>query len=856
MIKKGLLGIVLGMMATAVMAVPAKRTVRTVVQSDGTKIDICLRGDESFHYFATADGEPLVETADGGYAYAKADGGRLVSTGVLAHNRQERGVSEATFLRFSSELNRAGVGALWRERMEGRNMHRLERAEKFRVQNRARRRKAPVAGSVANKKGLVILVNFSDSNMVFSQSEFNDQFNKEGYNKNRHIGSVRDYFQDQSHGQLTIDFDVVGPYKLSKKLTYYGENDSRGDDKYAGQMVAEACGMADSDVNFADYDWDGDGEVEQVYVIYAGYGEASGASKNTVWPHEWDLASSDYGKSMKLDGVTVNTYACSNELAGTSGRVLDGIGTACHEFSHCLGLPDLYDTDGNNFGMATWSLMDYGCYNGPSGYDGNVPCAYTAYEMFFSGWMEPTELARGCEVSGMAAITDRSEGYIIYNDKFRDEYYVLTNIQQKSWNRYAYGHGLLVTHVDYSEDAWYNNVVNNTKTRQRCTIIPADNATPALTSSAATWNSLSGDPFPGTSQTDSLTDTGKPAAILYNNNSEGKKVMGKPLTDIKEADGLISFVFNGGTPLDTPIATDATDVVDDGFTAHWEKVADATYYRLELRQQQVSDVELLMMEDFQRLKDSGASGSTDISGSLDSYTGIPGWTGTKLFPSSPTTAHGVKFGSASATGSLTTPSVVAPKSENVTVYLVVAPYGLNSDASITVKVGDQSESVTCNGGVAVTFSGVSSSFKVTIESTSESTRCFIDEIRLYDGALELDQIPEAGASGGTSVVWKGIETVDGLTENEYTFKGLEKGLYRYRVMATDGKRKSDWSDWIEVRPGLLKGDVNEDGKVDINDVVAIINQMAGTASWRYADVNEDEKVDINDVVAVINEMAL
>ena len=216
--------------------------------------------------------------------------------------------------------------------------------------------------------------------------------------------------------------------------------------------------------------------------------------------------------------------------------------------------------DGNNFGMATWSLMDYGCYNGPSGYDGNVPCAYTAYEMFFSGWMEPTELARGCEVSGMAAITDRSEGYIIYNDKFRDEYYVLTNIQQKSWNRYAYGHGLLVTHVDYSEDAWYNNVVNNTKTRQRCTIIPADNATPALTSSAATWNSLSGDPFPGTSQTDSLTDTGKPAAILYNNNSEGKKVMGKPLTDIKEADGLISFVFNGGTPLDTPVATDATDV--------------------------------------------------------------------------------------------------------------------------------------------------------------------------------------------------------------------------------------------------------------------------------------------------------
>ncbi len=60
-----------------------------------------------------------------------------------------------------------------------------------------------------------------------------------------------------------------------------------------------------------------------------------------------------------------------------------------------------------------------------------------------------------------------------------------------------------------------------------------------------------------------------------------------------------------------------------------------------------------------------------------------------------------------------------------------------------------------------------------------------------------------------------------------------------------------------VLPTHLKGDVNEDGKVDINDVVAIINHMAGTASWRYANVNEDpdDNVDINDVVAVINIMA-
>ena len=58
-------------------------------------------------------------------------------------------------------------------------------------------------------------------------------------------------------------------------------------------------------------------------------------------------------------------------------------------------------------------------------------------------------------------------------------------------------------------------------------------------------------------------------------------------------------------------------------------------------------------------------------------------------------------------------------------------------------------------------------------------------------------------------------------------------------------------------PDLMPGDVNEDGSVNINDVVAIINVMAGTASWANANVNGDPQgdVDINDVVAVINIMA-
>ena len=188
-------------------------------------------------------------------------------------------------------------------------------------------------------------------------------------------------------------------------MAYYGENNSNGDDKRAATMVAEACRLADKDVDFARYDWDGDNEVDQVYVIYAGYSEASGAPPSTVWPHEWDLESAtsirDGDGAFELDGTVINTYACSNELQGTRGSRISGIGTACHEFSHCLGLPDMYDTTGKAFGMDCWDLLDYGCYNN----DEYTPAPFTSYERMFCGWLEPSVLTEPVRVVGMPALT-------------------------------------------------------------------------------------------------------------------------------------------------------------------------------------------------------------------------------------------------------------------------------------------------------------------------------------------------------------------------------------------------------------------------------------------------------------------
>jgi len=624
--KKILSLLVLALMAVSASAIPAKRVVKTVTQADGTTLQVVLQGDETFHFMSTTDGLPIVMGQSGSYEYANVYAGKLVPSNCVAHNAPARGADEVSFLAANAEQLQLGVKTLHAQKAAKRQAQRVS-AEG----SGAKKMAAKKVSYTGTKKGLVILVNFSDKKMSASdpQVAFDNQFNQKGYSKNKHIGSVQDYYYDQSYGQFTLEFDVVGPYTLSKKMAYYGTNDSDGNDQYAGTMVAEACQMAAGDVDYADYDWDGDGYVDQVYVIYAGYGEAQGASENTIWPHEWQLQYSDYGKILTLDGKKIDTYACSNELAGTTGTQIDGIGTACHEFCHCLGLPDFYDTNYKAFGMDAWDLMDYGAYNGPDGYEGSVPAAFTSYERMFAGWITPTVLSEGCEVTDMEPITTKgSDTYIIYNDNNEDEYYLLENHQQKSWDAYAGGHGLLVLHVDYDENVWYANEVNNTKTHQRMTIIAADNKYTSAT--------LSGDPFPGTSSKTALTNSTTPAATLYNANTDGKKYLNKPIEEITESNGLISFVFNGGTPVEAPVAYEATDLsmTDDGnsFTAHWSTVSGAESYILQLNEVNDNAAQVVVSQDFMDVFDdekSYMSGSCD--GDLDDLLDTTGWTGHKIF---------------------------------------------------------------------------------------------------------------------------------------------------------------------------------------------------------------------------------
>lgn len=819
--------LLLPLSAALLQAGPAKRQTFSVRQADGTTLTLRLVGDESFHYYVTADGLPVRQTASGAYCYARLEADRLVTGSQLAHEPALRGSEEAAYVK-SLAIGEEQLRDMASKKTAARNAHR---------QRRLAARRTASQGVTGEKKGLVILVNFSDKKMAAqsTQAEFSDMMNKEGYNKNGSIGSVHDYFLAQSYGQFSLSFDVVGPLTLSRSMAYYGANDSAGDDLRPGEMIAEACLLAKDLVDFSDYDWDGDGEMDQVYVIYAGYAESSGAAENTIWPHEWQLNYSDYGRALSIDGVVVNTYACSSELNGTSGTVMNGIGSICHEFSHCMGLPDFYDTGGSgNFGMDCWSVMDYGSY----GEDGYIPCGYTSYERWVSGWLTPTVLDERQNIRDMKPLTSAPEAYIIYNEGNRNEYYLLENRQQESWDQSLHGHGMLVLHVDYDASDWTYNTVNNTSSHQRMTIVPADNQFMSgnyMGYVFATEADLAGDPYPGTSSNKSLTDTSRPAASLFSANSDGRKYLGKPVEEIAEsAAGLISFTFmGGGTAYEAPVALDATAVSTTGFTANWEAVEGAVSYTLEVRECPQSPAESQQLaEDFSGFAAETKDGSVDISSTLDAYMQQPGWSGTKLFAS----PSRLKVGSGSSTGQLLTPQLEAPASGSVTVKVEASPYGANvasiaMDIKLLTPAGTelQSQQVTVEGGTYyVSFGNVDADYKVGFTS---SKRFYVSGVEIYDGSYSASDFAAAPAVRSALEVRTFYE-IEG-TSHDVT--GLTPGTaYSYRVKAVGEEGESAWSNTmkVELPTGIALPAYGQCAPVEVYTADGLLVRRATLADWR------------------------
>ena len=506
------------LMATTMtmMAVPAKKGVwKTLKLQDGTEVKAQLVGDEHGHFWMTEDGK----------AYATQGDAEIYKQ-----------VEKKTI---------------------------IERAKARRAKVNAKRAQRRVFGHpttiLGKKKAIMLLVNFKDTKFKAANNKelYERIANEEGFSEGNFKGSMADYFKAQSRGKFELDFDIVGPLTVSKNAKYYGENDSKGNDKHPGEMICEAVELAKEQVDdWTVYDWDGDGYVDQVYVVYAGKGAADGGASTTIWPHAYDLESSNYygdgdGPVKVGENLYVNSYACGPELEGQTGSI-GGIGTMCHEYSHCLGYPDFYDTDySGGQGMGSWDLMDQGSYNG----DGYQPAGYTSYERWFAGWEEPIELkADDVEVSNMKSLQNGGEFYIIYNDKNANEYYLLENRQLDGWDAELPEAGMLILHCDYDANVWEQNGPNEDPDHQRFTVVPADGKIQTYKWDGDTYFSEEGDPFPQGSRNffnknfKTSDKVAKNAAQFFTKTSNGTNWMSGSVESITQnADGTISFKYVAGT---------------------------------------------------------------------------------------------------------------------------------------------------------------------------------------------------------------------------------------------------------------------------------------------------------------------
>lgn len=499
---------------------PANPMPTTVTQSDGSSLTIRLVGDEFRHFTMTTDGYAVVRGADGDYKYAELSNGNLVAGDIIAHEASKRSATEISYLQQIGKVRPTVDTGVQKAMRSDRNDPKYGLIGPSRVYD------------YHNFKGLVLLVQYSDRSFSMSDplGRFTDMVTSQnytgfgdGFNRQEYTGSVRDYFYDNSTGMFDPEFDVYGPFTVTKSQ-YFVEGTSNIRD-----LINEALQVANPTVDFSQYDTDGDGYVDMFYVIFAGAGSnVSGNDSRLVWPHAWTMSGEEF------DGVRVGRYACSTELYGyPSWNMQDGIGTICHEFSHVLGLMDEYDTDYDGSGglsnhPSDWSLMASGGYLNMS----RTPTGYTLMQRQQSGFCVPVEITEG----GIYTLDDIdviNNGYRISTSDPR-EYFLLENKRKTSkWNKYNAGSGMLIHRVDSTNTSvWDRNTINANPSHNYYYLLRA-----VLKTNAYGVVDHDGDPFPGSYNVTAIDYDTDPALIAWS--GKGANLV---LKDIEESDeGIVSF---------------------------------------------------------------------------------------------------------------------------------------------------------------------------------------------------------------------------------------------------------------------------------------------------------------------------
>jgi M6 family metalloprotease-like protein len=410
---------------------------------------------------------------------------------------------------------------------------------------------APAKTDYQHFRGLVVLIEYTDRSFTYGNDYFDDMMNQENYTGYYSsegyfvpcTGSARDYYFDNSMGVFDPQFDVIGPVQVD-----YASTTPQGTSNCEDIFVS-AIDQIDSSVDFSQYDGDGDGVVDMIYFIVAGYtANFSGNNSGYLWPHQYYMY---YYTSSLYDGVYLGRYSCSGEIYGWEYYGYtdpDGIGTIVHEFSHALGLMDLYDTDYGTNGAANdpgdWDVMSGGSYLN----DSRTPAGFSIWERYRLGFAEPEQITEKRAGYTLEPVNTGNVGYWIQSPN-ENEFFMIENRQNTGWDAYLPGHGMLVTRVEYDADRWWRNTINIYSYHMLYQLLRAGNSS----------ESSASDPFPGTAGVTSLNNLTTPSLKTW---SGLDCELG--LANITETDGNITFDVVNGDGTAPAHGYDLGDVNHDG----------------------------------------------------------------------------------------------------------------------------------------------------------------------------------------------------------------------------------------------------------------------------------------------------
>ena len=872
-----LVSIVLG--ALTASAIPAHPRAVNVAQSDGSQLTIKLVGDEFYHRTMTTDGYTLMQRSNGDYVYAVQSGPGLAASNMIAHNPQARTGAELQMLSTLKQglYDQTAVA-------QGRKIH----------SNRDKMTKPNLKADYERFRGLVILINFNNKTFSYGNSFFDNMLNQENYqgytNKNGQYvsctGSARDYFYDNSMGQFSPHFDVVGPVTVNYSCTTpQGYNN-------CGDIFIAACNAADALIDFSDYDCDGDGIVDIIYFIVAGYtSNFGGNNSGYLWPHEYDMRAYTYNR---YDGVTLGTYSCSGEIYGWEGYGYvdpDGIGTMVHEFSHALGLMDLYDTDYESNGSANhpddWDVMAGAGYLDNS----HTPAGYTIWERYRLGFTEDLNLIDQ-KRSGyvLEPVNTSNAGYWLatQND---NEYFIIDNRQQTGWDRFIPGHGMTIYRVEYDENQWWYNTINCNASHMYYEMLRAGNGSGATAS----------DPFPGSRNVRAINNTTRPSLKTW-----GGILNEMGLANITETNGIITFdVVNGDgsapapqlsvNPSSLSMSAEVGQTVTQTFTLTGTNLTNNVSVSISGNNAFSVNPANVSVSDAANGKvitvtytptaagtqtatvtcaSNGASSVTvNVTGTATvpptitvnpsslSFTGTVGETYTKTFTVTGTNLSSyltLTLNNANGVYSINPTRITANQAANgatVTVTYTPTEAGTNN-ASVTISGGGAtSKTVTLNGTATppptITVNPSSLSLASAIGDICTKTFTVTGANLSSDMTLTLNDANGVYSINPTRITPS--QAASGVTVT-VTYAPITLGTQTATVTCASNGASSVTVNLTGT--AILKGDVNDDGKIAPDDIAALINYLLGEEvnpfNWNNADVNSDDTITPADIAALIN----